>query len=117
MRGILFTFMVTVIILTSPGVVGLCGFGKVYYPNRHLQFPKSSIRIPDHATIGSQWVETVENGFKFDCAIHGEGLMQEGILEVSCCLMNSTDVKPWDIFNKRRLLQNIHEVFMEVGLT
>lgn len=107
------THIIMIFLLCPNTIVGLCGFGKVAYPHRHLHFPYSDIKIPDHAEIGTRWVTSDK---LFDCAIFGVDIERPDILEASCCLIGSTDVEPWGEVRKRRLLRGIHQIFMEAGL-
>lgn len=94
-------------------VEALCGFGKVVYPNRYLQFPSTKITVPPYADIGTRW--RTPDG-KFDCAVFGVDTLRPYVLEVSCCLIKSTDLEPWGEVKKRRLLSGIHQIFMEGAL-
>ncbi|VDM32446.1 unnamed protein product [Hydatigera taeniaeformis] len=100
--------------LTMEKVEALCGFGKVIYPNRFLQFPITKIVVPHHADIGTRWV--TPDGH-FDCTVFGVDALRPYVLEVSCCLIQSTDLQPWGAIKKRRLLSSIHQIFMEGALT
>ncbi|KAL5106739.1 hypothetical protein TcWFU_003820 [Taenia crassiceps] len=94
-------------------VEALCGFGKVVYPNRYLQFPVTKIRVPPYADIGTRW--RTSDG-QFDCTVFGVDTSRPYVLEVSCCLVKSTDLEPWGEVKKRRLLSGIHQIFMEGAL-
>ncbi|KAH9278602.1 PEST proteolytic signal-containing nuclear protein [Echinococcus granulosus] len=95
-------------------VEALCGFGKVVYPDRYLHFPTTKVAVPPHTDIGTRWV-TPEG--HFDCTVFGVDSLRPYVLEVSCCLIKSTDLEPWGEIKKGRLLSGIHEIFMEAGLT
>ncbi|KAL5966293.1 hypothetical protein TSMEX_005954 [Taenia solium] len=108
--------ILTLLLATSTvgKAVALCGFGKVAYPGRYLQFPTTKIKVPPYVDIGTRW--RTPNG-KFDCAVFGVDALRPYVLEVSCCLIKSTDFEPWSEVRKRRLLSGIHQIFMEGALT